>query len=150
MPLRGSDGGGWQSAVGECASSWADGTGLVWVVFCSDIDGPGDLYQREPDGDVRRLTELGATIDAVSITPDGATVIFEAVDRVDRQAQIWSLSRSGAQPRLLTSEGSNRDPMVDPSGSGIVFVSDRDGSPALWAMQVDGSDQHALLLASAD
>jgi Tol biopolymer transport system component len=134
----------------DCTSTWADGTGLVWSVFCSDADGPGDLYQREPDGDVRRLTELGAAIGGVSITPDGGLVIFDATSPDAGSTQIYSLSRSGGEPQALTSDGVNRDPLVDPSGSGIVFVSDRDGANALWSMQVDGSGQRRLLLASTE
>jgi len=136
--------------VTGCASDWADGAGLVWVVFCSDVDGPGDLYEREPDGDVRRLTYIGAPIDDAAITADGSTVVFEATDPTEQVTQIYSMERAGDRPVQLTSEGLNRDPILDPSGGGIVFVSDRDGAPTLWSMRIDGSDQSPLFLASAD
>jgi tricorn protease-like protein len=136
--------------VTGCASDWADGAGLVWVVFCSDVDGLGDLYEREPDGDVRRLTYMGVPIGVAALTPDGSTVVFEATDPTGQVTQIYSIKRAGDRPAQLTSEGLNRDPILDPSGGGIVFVSDRDGVPTLWSMKTDGSDQRPLFLASAD
>jgi Tol biopolymer transport system component len=133
-----------------CTSSWADGTGLVWVVFCSDQDGAGDLYEREPDGDIERLTDIATKIGQTLITPDGSAVVFEVVDTADDVTQIYRLDRTAEGPRPLTSEGSNRNPVLDPSGRGIVFVSDRDGAAALWSMTIDGADQRPLFLASVE
>jgi hypothetical protein len=143
-----------------CSSTWADGTGLVWAVFCSTQDGPGDLYEREPDGDVRRITHMGAEVGSVDLSPDGSLVVFDAT-RPDKDArQIFAVRRGtplGHTPihlvsnvAQLTHEGDNRDPFFDPSGVGLVFFSDRDGALALWSMHVDGSAQRPLVLASGD
>jgi hypothetical protein len=143
-----------------CSSTWADGTGLVWAVFCSTQDGPGDLYEREPDGDVRRITHMGAEVGSVEISPDGSLVVFDA-RRPDQDArQIFALRRGTplrhtpihlvSNVAQLTREGDNRDPLFDPSGVGVVFLSDRDGALGLWSMYVDGSAQSPLFMASSD
>jgi Tol biopolymer transport system component len=49
---------------------------------------------------------------------------------------------------LLTSDGTNYDPTFQPDGERIAFTSDRSGVPSLWTMNVDGSDQSQMLLAS--
>jgi Tol biopolymer transport system component len=87
----------------------------------------------------------------VSITPDGSAIVFDARDQAGTGAQIYSMVRSAdAQVRPLTSDGANSDPMLDPSGEGIVFVSDRTGGPTLWSMTIDGADQRPLFVASIE
>ena len=56
----------------------------------------------------------------------------------------------GVVAKRLTDDGSNLDPTFAPDGDRIGFSSDRLGSVALWSMNVDGSDQRELPLASAD
>jgi uncharacterized protein YraI len=50
-----------------------------------------------------------------------------------KQAQSWN----------------NAAPAWSPDGSQIAFLSDRNGSYEIWAMNADGSNQHALLSAAA-
>ena len=54
----------------------------------------------------------------------------------------------GERAVKLTSEGTNFDPAFQPSGERIDFSSDRLGVTGLWSMNVDGSDQRELHLAT--
>ena len=49
---------------------------------------------------------------------------------------------------MLTSDGANYDPTFQPSGERIDFTSGRAGVATLWSMNVDGTDQSELLLAT--
>ena len=54
----------------------------------------------------------------------------------------------GARAIRLTSAGSNFDPSFAPTDDQISFTSDRTGFPTLWSMDIDGSGQREMLLAS--
>ncbi len=55
------------------------------------------------------------------------------------------MSPGGTNVRRLTDNGDfDAMPAWSPDGASIVFVSDRDGDPDLYAMDADGSDQTRL------
>ncbi len=55
---------------------------------------------------------------------------------------IYTIPAAGGLPTQLTSNaGNNVDPEWSPDGTRIAFQSDRDGTEAIYIMNVDGSDQ---------
>jgi Tol biopolymer transport system component len=144
-----------------CPAWLADGSGLV---YCSGSDGFAEIFEITPEGTVRQLTFLGGQASSPTISPDGSLLVFEAIYG-DDGPQVYAIPREGQRGRTvlvgsaaidipgeraaaLTSEGSNYDPAFQPDGERIAFTSDRSGVPSLWSMNVDGSDQSQMLLAS--
>lgn len=91
-------------------------------------------------------------------TPAGATtpgrnglIMFDTQDRpgVDGgSSQIYTVKPDGSGLRQLTHLGAGHnafDPHWSPDGQRIAYVSDIDGSVAVWVMQADGSRNHQLL-----
>lgn len=60
-------------------------------------------------------------------------------------AQIFTIEPNGSHKRQLTfSEGGNYLPAWSPDGQRLAFVSNRNGSPEIWVMDLDGSNQKQL------
>jgi Tol biopolymer transport system component len=91
--------------------------------------------------------------------------VFQATRQGQPDTQVYVIPRDGQRGRtvlvgysaidlpgeravMLTSDGTNYDPTFQPDGSRIDFTSDRTGVPSLWSMNVDGTDQSELHLAS--
>jgi acylaminoacyl-peptidase len=63
-------------------------------------------------------------------------------------SNLWTVSTAGAAPRRLT-DGPWRDtsPAWSPDGASLAFLSDRDGSPQIWARRLDsGKDRRITSL----
>ena len=114
---------------------------------------------------MRQLTFLGGQASSPAVSPDGSLLVFEATHAGRADPQLYVIPRDGQRGRkvvvgsavidipgeravMLTSEGSNYDPTFQPDGGRIAFTSDRTGIPSLWSMNLDGSDQSELLLAT--
>jgi TolB protein len=145
-----------------CPTWTADGSGLV---YCSGSDGFAEIFEIAPDGNVRQLTFVGGEASSPAVSPDGSLLAFEATRAGEDGPQVYVIPRDGQRGRtalvgyavihvpgeravLLTSDGTNYDPTFQPDGERIAFTSDRSGVPSLWTMNVDGSDQSQMLLAS--
>jgi Tol biopolymer transport system component len=79
------------------------------------------------------------------LSPDGKLVAF-TVERPDvaenkKPKQIYAVPIEGGTPVPLTTEGSNERPRWTRDSSRIVFISSRGGSPQVWSMKPDGSEQ---------
>ncbi|MBI4337501.1 MAG: S9 family peptidase [Chloroflexi bacterium] len=79
------------------------------------------------------------------LSPDGSTVAF-VVTTVDQKedryhAAIWTVSTRGGQPAPFTS-GLWRDhsPRWSPDGTRLAFISDRSGTPQVWATTRAGGE----------
>jgi TolB protein len=145
-----------------CPTWTADGSGLI---YCSGSDGYAEIFEITPEGSVRQLTFVGGQASSPAVSPDGALLVFEATRSDQTAPQIYVIPREGQRARtvlvgyssvdipgeravMLTSDGANYDPTFQPDGSRIDFTSDRAGIPGLWSMNVDGTDQSELHLAS--
>jgi TolB protein len=145
-----------------CPTWTTDGSGLI---YCSGSGDFGEIFEIAPDGHVRQLTFLGGRASSPAVSPDGSLLVFEATDAIGEGPQVYVIPREGQRGRTvvvgsafieipgeravaLTSEGVNFDPTFQPDGSRIDFISDRTGQPSLWSMNVDGTDQSELHLAS--
>jgi len=107
----------------------------------------GRLLERASDGRVRELVPAGRLYDVAdpSVSEDGARVAFSAREEPRSRWRIWSVERSGGEPRCVTcalgETGEDADPLW--WGDTLLFVSTRaggrslyDGSPLtqLWAL----------------
>jgi serine/threonine-protein kinase len=102
----------------------------------TDLDGNEDVLA------------LGARpIGNVSWLPDGESVIYSS----DGQVYTYDVVLN-ATPRQLTFEGSNRQPVVSPDGSSVVFTSTRPGrnSPDLWIRNLSDDSPAVPLLPDLD
>ncbi len=82
------------------------------------------------------LTDFGPT----SLSPDGATLLIDAVDTQTRSRQIYAIDRTRNRITPLTSgEGDNFHASWRPDGQEIVFTSTRDGKADIYVMDPDGN-----------
>lgn len=66
-----------------------------------------------------------------------------------RDSQIWVVNADGTGiEQLTTVQPANNEPAWDPTGTRIVFVSQRDGNPEIYVMNADGSGQQRLTRSS--
>lgn len=82
------------------------------------------------------------------VSPDGSRVAF-VVQRADRDADrvltdIYIADVSGGEPRQLTNSGKDRSPRWSPDGKIIAFVSDREGKPQIWMIDITGGEAWCL------
>lgn len=117
----------------ESAIAWSpDGSTLVYSAVISlytvpAAGGPLELVEIPPDFP---LVEIGD----VAWSRDGrrVLVVVEAGSGVTTST-ILSLKRDGTDAiRLTDSRSHNRNPIENPMGGGLYFISDRDGTPNLW------------------
>jgi Tol biopolymer transport system component len=93
-----------------------------------------------------RITSSPGYDHQVAWSPDGATLIFERVTSFTT-AKLVIAAPDGSGLAVLTRGAFDADPAFAPSGSRIVFASDRGGSffPDLWTTTPAGADLEPLL-----
>ncbi|HVD70960.1 MAG TPA: hypothetical protein VNG34_08910, partial [Actinomycetota bacterium] len=96
-------------------------------------------------GQATRLTATPAYDHQVAWFPDSSAVVLERAKFVT--ATIVSVDADGSDQSALTSGHFDADPAPSPTGSTIVFASDRIGGflPDLWLMQAEGASPHVIL-----
>jgi len=74
----------------------------------------------------------------IAVLPDGRVVASALGD-------LWEFSPDGALLRALTQDAYvDRDPAASPDGRELAFVSDRDGSPQAWVMELATGEARML------
>jgi TolB protein len=77
-------------------------------------------------------------------SPDGQRVVMSLLQD-DGYTDIFTMDlRTRATTRLTQSPSIDTGPSYSPDGNRIVFVSDRGGSPQLYVMNADGSNQQRI------
>ena len=72
----------------------------------------------------------------ISVSPDGRSLVYD-VPQADGKRDIFLFSLpDGPETRLVEHPADDGVPIWQPDGGGILFMSDRTGSPALWAQKV--------------
>ena len=114
-----------------------DGKSVVFSQYRED--NVYEIYELPlADGAPIRLTDRLGVLNAPEISQDGKMVVFMRWTVVSDQNQIWLMDRDGGNPRRLFS-GTGWDPTWSPDGSQILFASDIDGAPQLYAVNLDGA-----------
>ena len=120
---------------------WARWAPDGWhIVFHSNRDGNFELYVMNGDGTgVTRLTNHPGVDQFPDWSPNGKQIAF----RRDTDIYVMDL-RSGDVNRLTSAAPLNQMPAWSPNGKQLAFMSTRDGYPAVFVMNDDGSDQRNL------
>ena len=87
-------------------------------------------------GNLQIVTRLDAPIDAAPMSPDGAWIAFDGPDRSGRH-DVFVVASSGGVPIAVASGPSDDSlPGWSPDSRGVLFISDRTGSPGLWRQPI--------------
>ena len=123
-----------------------------WVYFTSDYDGlRGASYKVHTDGGtpIQVAGDPRETHYNLAISPDGKTLAFNNNggpwwrhgQHPSGHSDIWIVSEAvGANDhrRLTQYLGRNLRPMWNPDGTGLYYLSDRDGEENIWHMTLEG------------
>ena len=76
---------------------------------------------------------------SLDVSPDGSGIVLEAV------GDLYRLPIEGGRAERITrGMAFDSQPRFSPDGAWIAFVSDRDGSEAVWIARADGSDSRKI------
>ncbi len=134
------------------------------VVFQSRIERPAvahDIFLVRTDGTGRVcLTDGKSGYTAPKWSPDGKRIVFvravapkkyyremnrDEIGQMKRSEEIVVTDKDGSRPTNLTrNNASDSNPQWSRNGKTIYFMSDRDGSPGVYAMNSDGTDQRKI------
>lgn len=101
----------------------------------------GDLYIMNANGSGVQQVTSGARVDASpKFSPDGMHLIFSGATGDATTAEIYTVGIDGTnEVRITDNTAADRSPMYNGDSSKILFESDRDGEPAIWVMNMDGT-----------
>jgi Tol biopolymer transport system component len=116
-----------------------------WLIFSSDRDGAYELYAIRPEGtELQRLTDDDWYDGHASWSKNGLIVLNSGHDDPTTW-EIVVMAADGGQRRQLTDNDVNDwSPNWSPDGQAIVFISRRDGDPAIFLMNADGENPRRL------
>jgi Tol biopolymer transport system component len=97
-------------------------------------DAPLAFQPREP----RRLTFDQGCEEYPSLTPDGATVVFDSSVGDDVHVVAMDIA-TGVQRRLTTQPGWHFSPAVSPDGKLVAYVRQHEDELGTWVVPLDGS-----------
>ena len=84
-------------------------------------------------------------VTATPPVPPGPGKVAYATDLGQGNYEIYAVNDDGSDPvRLTTNPARDDDPVWSPDGSRIAFSSDREGMPATFIMDADGTNLHRL------
>jgi dipeptidyl aminopeptidase/acylaminoacyl peptidase len=101
----------------------------------------GQIYTMAADGtDAKPLGVLSSS--APRFSPDGASILYSHYES-GKGYRIFTMPSGGGAPVALTLGPKDLDPSWSPDGSHIVFARSN-GNQAIWVMDANGANQHAL------
>lgn len=110
---------------------WSHGT----LVLVESAQSPWQLAVIDVTArSVQHVAALTASVDFASLSPDAQWVAFDQLaDAVSDRHDVFVVSARGGTP-VPVAPGRHDDllPSWTPDGSGVLFISDRTGSPGLW------------------
>jgi len=127
----------------DSSAAWSpDGSRIAFV---SSRSGNPHIYVMGADGSGQtRLTFVGTYNQTPEWSPLGTKIAFTARD----ERNVFDLFEIDVDTREVTrltqDQGNNEDPSWAPSGRFLVFSSTRDGAPAIFLMNEDGSRQRRI------
>ena len=109
-------------------------------IFVSDSNGTPGLYRWNRDT-VTRLSDAGQEDEQ----PHSAAGRVVFMSRRDGNPEIYISSSEFTDQQRLTNDGSfDGEPVLNPGGTTIAFVSSRSGTPRIWLMDMDGANARPL------
>jgi Tol biopolymer transport system component len=98
------------------------------------------------DSEQRQLTSLPGAEWHASWSPDGTKIVYTAGDVGFVSSAFYILDLETGESSLLLDDEYNNDAADwSPNGSRIAFISDRDGTMDIYAMNADGSGIEKLI-----
>ncbi|MDX2030956.1 MAG: translocation protein TolB [Blastocatellia bacterium] len=120
-----------------------DGKRLAYVSYRS---GHPNIVIRGEDGLILGATQFKATTSSPSIAPDGRIAFASSKDGDSMEIYVAAGDGSNARRLTRTRNGVNISPRWNPkTGREIAFVSDRAGSPQIYLIDADGTNERPLL-----
>lgn len=136
-----------QSGAGQ--PSWSpDGKTIVYALVNAPTNSPsGPLYTINTDGTNQKNIGQGLR---PCFTRDGTKIVYTAPNGAAHY-DIYVINTDGTNPVDLTNNQSHSDynPDCSKTVDKIAFISDKGGSPQLYTMNLDGSNQTLLPLAAS-
>jgi Tol biopolymer transport system component len=116
-----------------------------------------EIYAVNSDGsDETRITRTKSSEWIVNgqqmWSPDGRKITFTYWDEKGEQVidRICIMNSDGSERIFITDGPSDNEPRWSPDGKKIAFVSQRDGQPEIYIMNIDGSNQTRITYSSVD
>ncbi|KGK97714.1 hypothetical protein LI82_08005 [Methanococcoides methylutens] len=108
-----------------------DGTKIAYL---SKTAGNYDIWTMNPDGsENRQITDSSSNEGAPSWSPEGDMLVYSL------EGKIWTVDPDNRVPKLLRNDNFvNTNPVFNPDGTKIAFVSDRSGNSDIWVMNSNG------------
>jgi len=127
--------------------NWSpDNTKLTFVTKLPNTNG-WQLWIQDLAGGRAVVRTPSSYVSSAVLSPDGDRLVFSSRTKSGVDSDIFLTNLDGSQARNLT-----RNPAIDtsatwsPSGAQLAFISDRSGTPQLWAMESDGTNVRRLVL----
>jgi Tol biopolymer transport system component len=134
----------------EINPTWSrDGSELIFVSNRGHIYGTGGFWRMKaaPGAEPREFHYEETSWKArPEFSPDGHRLVYASY--LGRQwHQLWLLPASGGDAiQLIYGDYDNINPRWSPDGRHIAYVSNRNGNPSLWLMNLPGGAQRELLI----
>ena len=117
------------------------------IAFTSDRSGAPQLYVMGADGlNLRRISYEGSYNDSSTWSPSRQYSEIAYSSRIERgpfDIVVYNFETKQVR-QLTTGRGSNESPSWSPNGLHLTFTSTRTGSPQVYTMNRDGSNQRRL------
>lgn len=114
------------------------------VAYISFKDGNPAVFIKNLKSGLTTKLDLPGPADYVAWSPLGDKLIV-ALTPDHYNTELYTVNSDGKDLKQLTfTDGINTSASFSPSGNRIVFVSNRGGSPQIYIMNYDGSDQHRI------
>ena len=119
-----------------------DGKRLAYVSYRSGFP---NVVIRGEDGLIIGSTQFKGTTTSPSVSPDGQIVFSSSKDGDSMELYVANEDGSGAK-KITRGRSVNISPRWNPkTGREIAFVSDRGGSPQIYVIGADGTNERPLL-----
>lgn len=129
-------------------NNWADEVSPTWspdgsqIAFVSNRAGGPQIYVMSRSGGAARRLTMAGSYNSTPDWGDSGLIAFAGMD--EGRSDIFTVDLGGNITRLTQDQGNNKDPSWAPGGKYIAFISDRDGSSAVWIMTADGRYQYKV------
>lgn len=116
------------------------------LAYLSKLTGNYDIWVMDINGSNNtQITETNINEGAPAWTPDGEQIVYSL------DGDIWKVDTESKIPVILKdNEFNNYNPVFNPEGTRMAFLSDKEGSKDIWVMNADGTGMEQLTFSDQD